>query len=205
MLPSSLQLLNLLRFAKISSHAVRYPGFPVDSSAFLLPPFYRGRVLVGNFDPQAQTLFIQIGKSKDGDKPRHVTLAPEAVDWCRQLVKVRGTDELMFRRTDVVRTTREDLLKGFDGWASYDQIHAMELAVKRAKISEVSFHELSHTYASGLLNAGVPLSFVAEQLGHADLRMVTRHNGHIAREAMHNAIRKAAPTFGIAGATRGEK
>jgi integrase len=65
--------------------------------------------------------------------------------------------------------------------------------------------ELSHTYASGLLNAGVPLSFVAEQLGHADLRMVTRHNGHIAREAMHNAIRKAAPTFGIAGATRGEK
>jgi len=159
------------------------------------------QVLVRDFDPRAETLFIQFGKAKDGYKPRHVSLSAEAVEWFSQLVAGRGGDELMFRRTNAVRTTREEL-KDFDGWASYDQIHAMEKAVEAAGIDDVSFHELRHTYASGLLNAGVSLTYVAEQLGHVGLRMVTRHYGHIARHEMHSAVRALSPKLGITEPTK---
>jgi integrase len=61
-----------------------------------------------------------------------------------------------------------------------------------------SFHGLRHTYASALVNAGVPLAYVAAQLGHTDTRMVERHYGHLAPSAMAAAIRAAMPAIGAA-------
>lgn len=79
----------------------------------------------------------------------------------------------------------------------YDQVFAMEKAVKAAGIPPVTFHELRHTDASGLINAGVPLMFVAKQLGHADNRMGERHYGHIARKALSASIEKLSPKLGL--------
>jgi integrase len=61
----------------------------------------------------------------------------------------------------------------------------------------VTFHELRHTYASGLINAGVPLVFVAKQLGHADTRMCERHYGHIARKDLAAPIERLSPKLGL--------
>jgi integrase len=69
----------------------------------------------------------------------------------------------------------------------------MAKACQDAGIEPVGFHELRHTYASHLVNRGVPLAYVAAQLGHADTRMVMRYYGHLAPSAMAEAIRKAAP------------
>ena len=44
---------------------------------------------------------------------------------------------------------------------------------------------------------GVPLLVVAENLGHADTRMVERHYGHLAPSYVADAIRSGAPRFGI--------
>ena len=52
-------------------------------------------------------------------------------------------------------------------------------------------------YASALVNAHLPLAFVAAQLGHSDTRMVEKHYGHLAPSALKDAIRKLAPTLGI--------
>ena len=46
------------------------------------------------------------------------------------------------------------------------------------------------------MQAGVPLIFVAEALGHADARMVTKHYGHLAPSHVADAIRAALPKFG---------
>jgi len=79
----------------------------------------------------------------------------------------------------------------------------MEKAVKVAGIPPVTFHELRHTYATGLLNRGIPVSYVAEQLGHKGTRMCERHYGHLIKADLQQAILKKAilkkaPKLGLA-------
>lgn len=155
------------------------------------------KVRVKDFDPRTETLFIQWGKGKGTAVSRHVALGPEAVEWFKEFVGDRDAEDLMWRREGVKRTTRAKTLADPDAWASYDQIHAMEKAVEVAGIDPVTFHELRHTYASGLINRGCPLSFVAKQLGHKDTRMCERHYGHIAHAALAASIRKLTPKLGV--------
>jgi site-specific recombinase XerD len=71
-------------------------------------------------------------------------------------------------------------------------------ACDRAKITPaVSFHSLRHTYASHAVMAGAPLLVVAKNFGHADTRMVEKHYGHLSQSYLADAIRAAAPRFGI--------
>jgi hypothetical protein len=44
---------------------------------------------------------------------------------------------------------------------------------------------------------GAPLLVIAKNLGHADTRMVERHYGHLSESYVADAIRAAAPQFGI--------
>jgi hypothetical protein len=43
----------------------------------------------------------------------------------------------------------------------------------------------------------MPLLIVAKNLGHADTRMVEKHYGHMAESFVTEAIRAAAPCYGI--------
>jgi integrase len=58
-------------------------------------------------------------------------------------------------------------------------------------------HTLRHTYASSLVQAGVSVAIVAEALGHADTRMVSKHYGHLAPSHVADAIRAHLPALGI--------
>ena len=78
----------------------------------------------------------------------------------------------------------------------------MAEACERAKIEPpANFHCLRHTYASHAVMAGAPLIVVAQNLGHADTRMVEKHYGHLSESYVAEAIRAAAPRFGIATTT----
>lgn len=157
------------------------------------------KVQVRDFNPDNGTLFIQFGKGKYGYKARHIDLTAEGVAWFTSHTAGRRGTELMFQRTAVARAGRKESLAGFDGWAQYDEDSAMRKAYKAAKIDKVTFHELRHTYASGLVNKGVPLAFVAKQLGHSDTRMVEKHYGHLCPSAKADSIRLLAPVLGISG------
>jgi len=61
----------------------------------------------------------------------------------------------------------------------------------------IGMHTLRHTYASSLVQAGVSLAIVAEALGHADTRMVSKHYGHLAPSQVADAIRAHLPALGI--------
>ena len=52
------------------------------------------------------------------------------------------------------------------------------------------------------MNAGCPLAFVAELLGHTDTRMVSKHYGHLAPNALADAVRTLAPKLGLGGAPK---
>ncbi len=61
-------------------------------------------------------------------------------------------------------------------------------ACTRAGIAPVSPHTFRHTFASWLVQKGVPLFVIAKLLGHRSTAMVERHYGHLAPSNFTDAI-----------------
>ena len=151
------------------------------------------RLAVRDFNPTANTVFIEMSKS---GKPRHIALTAEAAEWFTDQVAGRGAGESLLSRPNAkgkARKYQEDPC----AWGPHDQKKAMGEACIAAKIDPLGFHELRHTYASGLVNAGVPLAYVAAQLGHTDTSMVEKYYGHLSASALADSIRKLAPVLAI--------
>jgi integrase len=138
---------------------------------------------VGDFNPDSGTLYVRTSKSGQG---RHVVLTEEGA--------------VFFQGLAAGRSSRDRLLPKADGsrWLKSHQTRPMKEACDRAKIEPpANFHALRHTYASLTIMNGAPLMVVGRNLGHADTRMVEKHYGHLAPSYVANAIRAAAPRFGI--------
>jgi integrase len=151
-------------------------------------------LVVSDFD--AALGKVRIGPSKMSKKPRYAVLTEEGQEYFQSIVAGRLGNEPMFLRTS--NETRNPMsLKSKRAWRKSEQAREMDMACEAAKLEPLCFHELRHTHASGLVNNGVPLAFVAAQLGHTDTRMVEKHYGHLAPSAMADSIRALAPTLGI--------
>ena len=136
-----------------------------------------------DFSPDSGTIHVRTSKS---GKARYIVLNDEGVALFRSLVAGKPGDALLLVKADGTP------------WNKSHQARPMTEACKRAKIQPpVSFHILRHTWASLAVMAGAPLMVVARNLGHADTRMVERHYGHLAPSYIADAIRAAAPKFGI--------
>jgi integrase len=64
-------------------------------------------------------------------------------------------------------------------------------ALEEAKIFDFHFHDLRHTFATRLADMGVPLSVIAELLGHSNIRMTKRYS-HATDKAKLEAVQKLA-------------
>jgi integrase len=91
--------------------------------------------------------------------------------------------------TLIIRTGRK--------WSASDQQRPVVAACVSAKIAPITFHGIRHTYASRLAMKGVPLAVIAAQLGHADIRMVEKHYGHLAPNYVADTVRAAFDTMGL--------
>jgi site-specific recombinase XerD len=58
----------------------------------------------------------------------------------------------------------------------------------------IHFHALRDTFASTLVQSGVPLQVVQQLLGHADLRMTLRY-AHLAPDYISDQLRANLPSF----------
>ncbi len=138
---------------------------------------------VHDFNPNAGTLHVRTSKS---GKARHVVLNDEGAELFTRLATGRPGVELLLRKADG------------DRWGKSNQARPMADACSAASVEpSANFHCLRHTYASHAVMAGAPLIVIARNLGHADTRMVERHYGHLSASYVADAIRAAAPRFGI--------
>jgi integrase len=136
-----------------------------------------------DFNPDTGTLHVRASKTGKG---RHVVLNDEGIAFFGGLTAGRRGIELLLRKANGGR------------WGKSNQTRPMAEACERAKIAPpANFHALRHTYSSHAVMAGAPLLVVAKNLGHSDTRMVEKHYGHLSESYVAEAIRRAAPRFGI--------
>ena len=64
-------------------------------------------------------------------------------------------------------------------------------ALRKAKITDLHFHDLRHTYASRLVSDGVDLYTVKTLLGHKTMRMTERY-AHVADDHLREAVARLA-------------
>jgi integrase len=136
---------------------------------------------VADFHAYSGTVAVHQSKS---DKPRHIVLTEDGVEFFREITKGRASRETLF-------------LKGNgESWLASHQKDPIAEASKAAKIEPpINFHGLRHTWASHAVMNGVPLMVVAKNLGHSTTRMVEKHYGHLAPSYVADAIRSGGPRF----------
>jgi integrase len=137
---------------------------------------------VSDFNRDSGTVHIR--RTKSG-KSRHVVLNDEGRALFERLSIGRIGDQRIFAKSDGTM------------WGKSHQHRPLKAACERAKIvPPLDFHSLRHTWASLSIMAGAPLFVVAQNLGHADTRMVELHYGHVTQSYVAETIRRTAPTFG---------
>lgn len=125
---------------------------------------------------------MYVAQSKSG-KPRHIPLNAEGRELFAAQTLGKLGDALVFVRADG------------DPWGHNHHMRALKAACTVAKIRPaVRFHELRHTYASHLAQAGIDLLTIAKLLGHADTRITARHYAHLADKTLAAAV-TSLPSF----------
>jgi len=139
-------------------------------------------------DVDLRARHIYIARSKS-DRPRYVPLNPEGVTLFKRVAAGKTGDALLFTRTEG------------QAWGKNHHVRPLLAACEVAKLKPaVAFHELRHTYASHLAQAGVDLLTISKLLGHADTRITSKHYAHLADKTLAAAVTKL-PSFGHEQAT----
>lgn len=146
-----------------------------------------------------------------------VNLEWEDVDFRRKLIRFRRTKNNEDRVVAMSETLAGELrgmksrikggrvFRGFRGapLKANSFRGAFESAVSRAGLKGFRFHDLRHSAASFMVQAGIPLNTVREVLGHKSITMTLRY-AHLAPEHQRDAVRtfdRLSATHHVSGST----
>jgi len=105
-------------------------------------------------------------RSKNGEK-RTVPLNLTVLELLKRKTKVRHIkSNFVFASEAGTKVDHRNLLRAF-----YN-------ALKRVEIEDFRFHDLRHTFATRLAQAGIDLYKIAKLLGHKDIKMTQRYAHH---------------------------
>lgn len=142
---------------------------------------------VGDFNQTTAQVFIAPSKSGKG---RHVPLNASGVELFKTLAAGHPATAPIFTRGDGI------------SWGKSHQQRPLLEACKRAKLAPpLRFHEMRHSYASALAQAGADLLTISKLLGHADTRVTSRHYAHLCDRTLADAVNTLLPDFGMTEAT----
>jgi site-specific recombinase XerD len=128
----------------------------------------------------------RIPKTKSG-KIRHIPLSAGAM---QLLSTLREMTEQLGGMNSVAKgqlATRHIFANPQTGVPYSSFYYSWDAARKRAGLPELRVHDLRHSFASFLVNAGRSLYEVQELLGHADIRTTSRY-AHLSRERLFAAV-----------------
>lgn len=137
---------------------------------------------VADFNADTAQLYLAPGKS---DRARYVPLNGEGAALFASLAAGRPGEAPMLTKASGA------------AWRRDHHRDAFAAAQARAKISPAcTFHDLRHTYASLLAQAGADLLTISKLLGHADTRITARHYAHLCDRTLALAVTTLLPGFG---------
>jgi integrase len=137
---------------------------------------------VADFSAEGESVFVRPSKSGKG---RHIPLTAEGVQVFANATVGKTGKALIFTRADG------------SAWGKNYQVRPLLVSCQIAKIEPaIGFHELRHTYASFLANAGADLLTISKLLGHADTRITSRHYAHLCDKTLKNAVIRFLPNLG---------
>jgi integrase len=119
---------------------------------------------VSDFNCGAGTILFRVTKS---GHERYVPLNAQGLEFFKKLCAGRDGSESILSKRDGT------------AWKPSEQTKRMAKACADAGIQVVNFHALRHTYASLLVESGVPIIAVARALGHADSRLTENVYAHL--------------------------
>jgi integrase len=142
--------------------------------------------------PRAMTAFILGTGARWGEAER---ARPDDVDVTGGLVHLRGTKTADAARTIPIPLQMRFLLVGVEPpFAPWPYVNRdLARACRAAKIPRVSPNDLRRTFASLLVQDGVPLDVVAKLLGHSSAAMVYRVYGRFTPNALAELASPAVP------------
>ena len=120
---------------------------------------------------------IELLETKSG-KPRTIPIEPDLKAILQRLCEKAGENGYLFENK---RT----------GKPIHDIKTAWYNALDDAKIANLRFHDLRHTFGTRAIDGGAPLSAVKEVMGHADVRTTMRYV-HATDEGKRRAVEAAA-------------
>lgn len=135
-------------------------------------------------DYNRDTGMVYIKPSKSG-KARLIPLNVEGKSFFDDMTVGKKGKELIFSKDNG------------EAWGRNHHSRPMQLACKNGNITPaITFHDLRHTYASLLAQAGADLLTISKLLGHADTRITSRHYAHLCDKTLANAVNRFLPSFG---------
>ena len=137
---------------------------------------------VSDYNPDTRMVYIKPSKS---GKARVIPLSDEGCTFFNDMTTGKNGKDFIFTKSSGER------------WGANHHARPMQAACKNGKITPViTFHDLRHTYASLLAQAGADLLTISKLLGHADTRITSRHYAHLCDRTLANAVKNFLPNFG---------
>lgn len=131
----------------------------------------------GDIELARRMLYVHAAAAKGG-KPRHIPLNDEARQVLESWKEQSEPGGLVFPSRGGQRFNNTK--------------RAWTAVLREAGIKDFTWHDMRHTFASRLVQAGVDLNVVRELLGHADLKMTLRYS-HLAPGNLMDAVTRIAP------------
>ncbi len=138
-----------------------------------------------------------------------LALRKEHVDLDNEIITIEetrstgstGTPKSGKRRHAPVNRTLLPVLREWIEFCKEDRLFAYDdvkkgfnAAVKRAGITDFTFHDLRHTFASHMVMSGVDLATVSKLLGHSSYNMTMKYS-HLSPDHQRLAVEKISELF----------
>lgn len=142
-----------------------------------------------DFDFERRVWRIPMTKS---GKPRHVPLSDEAIG---VLMKLRAALPELMTQKDLMENpwvipnpkTGKPFQSIFNSWHS---------ARCRAGVADLRVHDLRHSFASALVNQGIPIYDIQKLLGHQDIKTTERY-AHLAPDRLRDSASAAGEVYAV--------